>query len=83
MKFRLKLAVGGLALTGALVGGGAAAWAQTSTPSATTPSTTAPANPGSSTQKPDPKNCPNMGTNSGTGSAPAAPSGTGAPSPAA
>ena len=76
MKLRMKIAAGGLALTGALLGGGAAAMAQTSTtPSTTAPTTTAPATSGS-TQKPDSKNCPNMGTDSGTGSstAPAAPS---------
>ena len=78
MKLRLKLAVGGLALTGALLGGGAAAMAQsatTTTPSTTAPSTTAPAT-GSTPHKPDSRNCPNMGSDSGTGSstAPAAPS---------
>ena len=71
MKLRMKIAAGGLALTGALLGGGAAAMAQTSaTPSTTAPTTTAPATSGS-TQKPDSRNCPNMGTDS----APAAPSG--------
>ena len=75
---RIRLALGGLALTGALVGGGAAvAFAQTSTtpstesPSTTAPSTTAPSTtaPSDSTTKPDPANCPNMGgsSRSGTG----------------
>jgi hypothetical protein len=76
------MAIGGLALTGALVGGGAAvAFAQTETtpstenptttaPSTTDPSTTAP----SDSTKPDRANCPNMGEDSGSSSS----SGTGA-----
>ena len=77
MKHQMKLAVGALALSGALVGGGAAAaWAQTSTPSTSTPSTTAPADPGTTTTpKAAPKssaNCPNMGNNSDSGTAPSA-----------